>query len=151
MITISRAKVNEAQEIRELEQRVWEENVTSRYDMPMFVKFGHVFVAKDNGRIIGVVYCYLTKDKKLFVPDWAVDKNYQGKGIGLKLYERLIKEVNGTPIITFIHHENIASLGAHKKLGFKVIKKVDDPYKIKEKHLDQGLCYWMELENRQAS
>jgi len=37
-----RQKIEEAQEIRKLEERVWGEEVVNKYDIPMFIKFGCV-------------------------------------------------------------------------------------------------------------
>jgi predicted N-acetyltransferase YhbS len=91
-IIIIEAKVKEAQEIRKLEEKVWGEDVVNKYDIPMFVRFGYVFVAKDKGKIIGAICSYFTKVGELYVCDWVVDKNYQGKKIGTDLYKALIKK-----------------------------------------------------------
>ena len=44
--TISKAKVSEAQFIRKLEEKIWGEEVVNKYDAPMLVRFGYVYVAK---------------------------------------------------------------------------------------------------------
>ncbi|MCX6735900.1 MAG: hypothetical protein NTZ13_02355 [Candidatus Parcubacteria bacterium] len=54
-IKITKAVTFESQEIRELETLVWEEEVTNKYDVPMFVRFGYVFVAKIGDKIVGAM------------------------------------------------------------------------------------------------
>ena len=52
-IRIERAKPSDSKELRRLETRVWKEEVTNKYDLPMFIRFGYAFVAKDGNRIVG--------------------------------------------------------------------------------------------------
>ncbi len=132
MIRILRAKQSEAQEIRKFENKTWSEEVVNKYDIPMFVRFGWCFVAKDRKKIVGAICSFPTKDNEVYVCDWAVDKAYRGQNIGLKLYERLIREVTGKTIVTFLDPTNIPTLEAHKKLGFRVIGKVRSPYGLKK-------------------
>lgn len=126
MTTITRAKINESQEIRRIEDKIWKEkNVTSKYDIANFVRFGYVFVAKEKGKIVGAIIAMRTKDDKIYVNDWFVKENHRGKGTGTMLYNALIKEAKGRKIIVFVMPDNKVSLKAHSKLGFKVVKKVD--------------------------
>ncbi len=131
MITISKAKVKESQKIRKLEQKIWkEQNITSVYEAATFVENGHTFIAKDAGKIIGAIIAINTSDNKIRVVDWVVDEKYRGLSIGERLYKRLIKAINNTPIVTLIDTKNKASINGHKKLGFKIIKKIKDPYSL---------------------
>lgn len=45
MIKISKAKLSEAQQIRALEKEAHGEDVTSRYDAALIVRFGYAYVA----------------------------------------------------------------------------------------------------------
>jgi len=130
IIKISRAKVIEAQAIRKLESKVWGEEVTNKYDEPMFIRFGWCFVAKDKQKIVGAIVAFLTRDNEVFVSDWVIDELYRHQDIGLHLYQRLIKEVKGRNIISLINPKNKASLLAHKELGFKVVKTIKDAYAL---------------------
>jgi len=136
-ITISKAKVSESQKIRNLENKVWKEEVTNKYDAPMFVWFGYVFVAKHNNKIIGAIISYPTNNNEVYVGDWIVDKEYRNNKIGQKLYNKLIKEVKEKAIVSFINPKNVRSLETHKKLGFKIIKKVKLNYggKVRTRYL----------------
>ena len=131
-ITISKAKVSDAQIIRKLEEKIWSQEVVNKYDAPMFVRFGYVYIAKHEKKIIGALIAYQTKDNEVYVCDWITDKKYRSKKIGKKLYERLIEEVGEKPIVSFIDPKNTPSLRAHLKLGFKVIKKIKNPYALNE-------------------
>jgi len=132
MISIRKAKLNDAQEIRLLENRAWKEEVVNKYDIPMFVRFGWCFVAKEGKKLIGAICSFSTKDDEVYVSDWAVSTAYRGKNVGLRLYERLIQEVRGKRIVTFLDPKNTPAIEAHKKLGFKVIGKVKSPYGLKK-------------------
>jgi len=103
------------------------------------------FVAKDKDKIIGAICSYFTKDNELYICDWVVDKNYQGRKIGINLYKRLLKKTKSVSLISFINYKAVKSLELHKKLGFKIIKKVNNPYCIKENNLDMGKCFFVKL------
>ena len=131
MITISKAVKSDSKNIIELEERVWKEkNVTSIYDIPIFIKYGYTFVAKDENKIIGVIIAIKTKEDNIFVLDWIIDKKYRRREIGKKLYKKLITSIKNSAILSLVDENNIASINAHKKLGFKIIKKLKDPYHL---------------------
>lgn len=131
MVKIVKAKVSDAQEIRRLETRVWGEEVVNKYDAPMFIRFGWCFAAKDKNKIVGAICSYLTKNNEVYVCDWVVDKRFRERSIGVNLYKKLLKAVPGKHIISFIDPKNIASLEAHKKLGFKIDKIMKNVYGLK--------------------
>jgi ribosomal protein S18 acetylase RimI-like enzyme len=134
MITISKAKVNECQKIRQLEQLVWnDKNITSKFDAPTFVKYGYTYVAKDKNKIIGAIISIVTPKNELKIIDWIVDKQYRGKGIGEKLFNKLF-DLN-MPIVSQVNAKNKISLEGHKKIGFKLKKKIKDAYYIGEKQM----------------
>jgi RimJ/RimL family protein N-acetyltransferase len=136
MMEIRRAKVNESQAIRKFEAKAWKEkNLTSKYDMANSVRFSYVFVAADKKRIIGLICATRTRDDDINVDEWIVDKKYQGKGIGTKLYKRLLKEVGNKRILAFTQLSNKVSQKAHKKLGFNIAKKVEDAYNLGQPRL----------------
>lgn len=133
MITITTAKINESQEIRRLEENVWKEkNVTDKYDIANFVRFGYVFVAKEENRVVGAIIAMKTRDDKIYVSGWVVHKKYRRKGIGTQLYKALIRKTKGKKIIVFVEPNNKISLKAHKKIGFRVVRKISDPYNLGE-------------------
>ena len=124
---IKKAKIEDLQQILKLETKIWDCQVTSIYDMANFVRFGYVFVAKDKTKILGAIIAIKTNKDEVFVEDLIVDKKYRNKGIGTKLKQKLISSVK-LPMIGFVSHKFKASLRLQKRLGFKIIKKVKDPY-----------------------
>lgn len=131
MIRIRKPKPSEAQKIRLLETHVYGHEVTNRYDMPMTVRHGYSYIAKDeHGKLVGAILALPTKDGQILVCDWVVDKRYRRKRIGCGLYERLLKSVKGKQVIAYIKPRNKASLNGHLKLGFKVYKRVRDAYNL---------------------
>lgn len=125
-----RATVYDAEIIRKLEQKIWKEEVTNKYDMPIFIRYGHVFIAKDDEHIIGAIISFCTKNNEVFVTDLVVDKEYRGQGIAENLYKKLLTTVKGFDVISFLEIDRTETVLLHKKLGAKTIKKVDDAYGI---------------------
>jgi len=146
MIIISKAKISDATQIRQLETKIWQEEVVSKYDAPCFIRFGWCFVAKNNDKIIGAICSYLTKENKVYVCDWVVDKLYRRKNIGLKLYNKLIKETKGHDIIALIDTKNEPSIEAHTRIGFKPYKHLKNAYNLNG-GLDSGNQILMKLKN----
>ncbi len=131
MIRICKPRFSEAQKIRLLEMRVYGHEVTNRYDMPMTVRHGYSYIAKDeHGKLVGAILALPTKDGQILVYDWVVDRRYRRKKIGCALYERLLREVKGKPVIAYIKSKNKASLNGHLKLGFRKYKLVRDPFNL---------------------
>ena len=133
---IRKARINESQAIRKFEDRAWKEkNITSKYDIANFVRFGHVFVAEDRGKIVGLICAMETKDGEIYVEEWVVGEKCRGKGIGKHLYNELIKVARKKKILAFTQLGNKVSIKAHQKLGFKIIKKVEDAYNLGQPRL----------------
>lgn len=131
-VSISRAKLSDAHKIRRLETSVWKSEVTNKYDMPMFVRFGYVYAAKEGKRLVGGLVAHSTKDGEIYVCDWVVDKKYRGNGVGWRLYQRLLQDTRKKTLVTFVAVKNKVSLAGHKKLGFKIVKRVKDPYLLNQ-------------------
>ncbi|MEN9338630.1 MAG: Acetyltransferase family, partial [Candidatus Parcubacteria bacterium] len=116
-IKIVRAKISDAQEIRELETKVWKEEVTNNYDIPMFVRFGYVFIAKEREKKIGAIISYKTNKNEVYISDLVVDPKYRRQGIARQLRERLFKEVKGMNVVSFLDPKNIPTIELNKKMG----------------------------------
>lgn len=131
-IKITKAKTSDSQQIKKLEDKIWDEEVVNKYDIPMFVSFGYVFVAKDKDKIIGAIVAYPTKQNEVYVCDWVVDKKYRKMKIGEKLYKKLIKSVGKRSVVSFVETNNAPSIKAHQKFGFKIVKKIKNSYDLNE-------------------
>ncbi len=128
MIKISKARLSEAQPIRVLEQEAHGEEVTSRYDAALIVRFGYAYVATENGKIIGAITAWQTRNGEVKINDWVVHPEHRRKGIGAKLYRKLLEEAQGKVILALVDEKNSASANAHRKLGFTEVERVDDAY-----------------------
>lgn len=131
-IIFTKAKSSDAAAVRALEALVWEEEVTSKYDTPMFIRFGYVFIAKTGKKIIGAIVAFPTNGGDVFVSDIVVHPEYQGQGIGEKLYRKLLKAVRGTDIVSFLNPYLLPTRELHKKLGGKTVARIKDAYQLKE-------------------
>lgn len=133
MIKISKAKKKDVLAIVELERETWEEfEVSNIYDVAVKVDLGYVFVAKDDNKLIGAIISFLSNKRFVYVEDIIIKKEYRGKGIGSKLYNKLINYVK-MPIRGLVSEEYKESQKLHEKLGFKKIKTVKNPYGEEEK------------------
>lgn len=130
MITIIKANPSDSHAIRNLEKEVHGEDVTSRYDIAPLVLFGYAYVAKEKGKIIGAITAWQTSLGKIIINDWVVHRDFRRKGVGEKLYLTLILKTKGKAILSLVDIKNTASMKAHQKLGFAVLKKMHDAYQL---------------------
>lgn len=130
---IAKATVKDACAIRALERKVWGHVASSKYEIPVFIRFGHVFVAKEGRKVIGAIMALNTTDDRIYVDDWFVDKAYRGRGIGRKLYQRLFQAARDKSIVSVIGVDYKESLEAHRRMGFKEIGKSGDFYGFHDK------------------
>lgn len=84
---------------------------------------GYCFVAVINKKVIGFVFAHETLPfrGKLYIRHIAVHPDYQGQGIGLLLYKKLIekaKRTQITEIAALINTDNPQSIKLHEKAGF---------------------------------
>ena len=145
-IKISKAEPTDAQEIRKLETLVWDEEVTNQYDSPMFIRFGYVFTAKEGKKLVGAIVAFRTNKDEVFVSDIVVHPSYQGKKIGEKLYKKLLQSVKGKNVVSFLDPDLIPTLNLHKKLGGKIVARVNNAYDLKE-GLETGTRLMVRIKN----
>lgn len=63
------------------------------------------------------------KDNECEMKGFYVDKNFQGQGIGKKLWQKVLKFAKNLNIICDIFAHNIKTLEIYKKWGFKIDKE----------------------------
>lgn len=136
----------DAQSIRSLETLVWKETVTSSYDLPMFIRFGYVYVAKASTKPVGAIIAFKTNKNEVYVADIFVHPKYQGMKIGEKLYRRLLHDVKGTNIVSFLNPKLTPTINLHKKLGAKTVAKVFNPCGT-NKGLEAGMRLFVRIKN----
>lgn len=133
-ISVTRAKISDVDGILELQKNIWKDEggSSNRYDMCDWISHGYVFVAKHMGKIVGTIAAFKTSRNELYVTEWIVDKEYRRKGIGSKLYRKLISTTH-LPILSVLNIDYKESMAGHSKLGFRLVKRLRNPYGLKEK------------------
>lgn len=127
-----------------MEAKIWDEEVTNKYDIPMFVRFGYTYVALVETKVVGAIVAYMTNKKQIYVCDLVVDEKYRGKKIGEKLYKKLLQKIKGTTIVSFVHPTNVASINLHKKLG-PTLSLMDNVW-----GLNEGKTYFVTIKNSES-
>lgn len=145
-IKITKAKNSDAQAIRKLEQAVWKEEVVNKYDIPMFVRFGYVYIARHNQDLVGAIISYRTNKDEVYVCDLVVDSKYRGLSIAEKLYRKLLQSVKGKNVVSFLDPDRIPTIKLHEKLGAKIVSKVENAYGL-DKGLETGVRFFVRIKN----
>lgn len=129
-----------------LSEKVTEE-ILSRYDLDKFtdlIKGKYFFVVKDGQKIVGVGG--LKKDDESQIPNrlttFFVDPDYQGKGVGRMLYEKVKEEAIKHDCRKLVVSSSPGAEPIYKHFGFKKIR-IDW-----KEHPDGNKSYnvWMEQE-----
>ncbi len=148
-IKIRKAVVGDAQAIRRLEEKVWREEVTNKYDSPMFIRFGYVFVAVAETKIVGAIISYRTNKNEVYVCDLVVDEKYRRLKLGEKLYKKLLASVRGMNVVSFLDPGLGPTTQLHKKLGGKIVAKIKDPYDLAHDNgLETGTRLFVRIQNK---
>lgn len=127
-VRIRKATISDSPAIRALEQRIWqEEEVTGKYELMPCIRFGKVFVATADRQIVGAIVALRTAEG-FYICDWVVDPAWRGRGIGGKLYRRLLGQ--RVPLLTTVRTSNHLSFALHRRMGFRPVTKVRDWYGV---------------------
>jgi ribosomal protein S18 acetylase RimI-like enzyme len=114
-------------EIAELDRRAWLDNRNPEF-IPdgehvwrIWVDGAWVHVARDGTQIPGVILAFPTRGGALCVHKVMVDKSWRGLGIGTRLFESLLAEVDrslGAACYLTVDPANAAALKLYEKWGF---------------------------------
>lgn len=102
----------------------------------MFMNSYAVVFVYDDERIVGVARALSDGVCQAAVYNIALDKEYQGNGIGREMIERLLAQLEGQNIILYTHPKNIA---LYEKFGFRRNKTAMCIFANAADHLE-----WME-------
>ena len=89
------------------------------------LKWQKIFVAEDNGNIIGFIFCYTFlwwNGMRGYIEDFGILKEYRGKGVGKKLLryaEDKMKELNVNLIWLDVNKKAIVAKKLYKKRGYR--------------------------------
>ena len=143
MVIIRKAKIKDALKIQKLiELFANEGKMLSRPIYEIYESIRDYFVAANNGKVVGCCALHIfgkeynpaksNKKEEILaeIRGLAVDKKWQGKGIGTKLLSQCLEEAKSlgvTKIFILTLKENLDFL---KKFRFKGITKTNLPQKI---------------------
>lgn len=99
--------------------------VSRRSEFDINVNTGYGFVACLDNKIIGFIFAHETLPFRgnIYIRYIGINPKYQGQGMGLLLYQELIKKVkenNIKKITTLINLDNPNSIKLHQKAGFSL-------------------------------
>lgn len=125
-MNIRPARASEAPLLCEIEEAVWGSPTTMVQDMAIIIRFGKALVAEDEGGdVLGAIYAIFTEDGGMYVEDWFVHPDHQGKGVGMRLYREFLRD-HRHPVTALIEEDNVVSAAAHRKLGFREVGLIPD-------------------------
>lgn len=110
--------------------------VSRRKEFGINVKTGYSLVATMNGKTIGFLFAHETLPfhGTLYIHHIAIEPNFQGKGVGVLLYKKLIKLAKLSKIkniVALINTDNPKSIKLHEKLGFKLEDRKEATLEVK--------------------
>jgi [ribosomal protein S18]-alanine N-acetyltransferase len=107
------------------------------------------YVIKSKGKIVGYCIYYLRPtlslrgfDKQSVISSLATDRNFRSKGFAERLLRSSIEEmkVNGiSSILLYVNINNLPAVRLYEKIGFRVIKQVENICGQREKCYEMGL------------
>ena len=100
-----------------------EKLVSRKNEFNINVNSGYCFVASLDNKIIGFILAYETHPflSNIYIRYIGINTKYQGRGIGLLLYRKLIEKArknNIKKITALINLDNPKSMKLHEKAGF---------------------------------
>ncbi len=98
------------------------ENFSTIYNIEENIKndYVHIYVYEEDNKVLGFVQI----ENHFEITDIiniAVDKDYQGKGIGKKLLQYLIDNTEAEKIMLEVKENNIPAIKLYESMGFKQI------------------------------
>lgn len=121
-----KAVISDFLEIAKLDRRAWKTNSNSEF-IPdgehvwrIWVENSLVFVAKNDTNINGVILAFPCSSGKWCVHKVFVKQELRGNGVGTKLFEVLLEEIDNLNVSCFltVAPENINAINLYEKWGF---------------------------------
>ncbi len=110
-----------------LDRRAWLDNrqpefiPDGEHAWRLWVDGAHVFVAREGGAIVGAILAFPTLDGALCVHKVMIEKSRRGQGIGTRLFDALLAEVDrrgGANCFLTVDPGNQAALRLYENRGF---------------------------------
>ncbi len=85
-------------------------------------KYSRRFVLELNGKVVGYIIYWVVQDEATIMT-FAVDREYQNRGLGEYLLKETIKRVSANRILLDVRKTNIKAIKLYRKLGFRLISE----------------------------
>ncbi len=141
MLTFQKVENNQIKELAGLASAIWHEYWTcllSHRQIDYMVKnfqsekaiknqienenYNYYFIIENNEKAgyFGISY----KNDYLFLSKLYLKKEFRHNGLGTKTFEKIKRIADGKPVRLTVNKQNINSINAYKKWGFKIIDAV---------------------------
>ena len=87
----------------------------------VWVAGAYVHVARDGDRVVGAIVAFPTRQGTLFVHKVMVDKQYRGRGIGGRLFDLLLADIDANvhaACFLTVDPANAAAVRRYERIGF---------------------------------
>lgn len=85
-------------------------------------KYSRRFVLELNGKVVGYIIYWVVQDEATIMT-FAVDREYQNRGLGEYLLKETIKRVSANRILLDVRKTNIKAIKLYRKLGFRLVSE----------------------------
>lgn len=125
---IRKAQISDLEEILRIEN----ENFETPWSLESFLSelsasYSTCYVYEENFKVIGYIVLYIILNE-IEIANISVDKNFQGKRVGFKLLDFVLKKYRGFIFFLEVRVDNFRAIKLYEKIGFKRIGLRKDYY-----------------------
>lgn len=103
---------------------------------------GVIFLAEENGEIIGSAALMREHNNTYELAKMAVAKDFRGQGISKRLLEACLdyaRRAGAKKVVLFSNHQLKAALGLYERSGFTYVELKDSPFKTADIKMEMDL------------
>jgi ribosomal protein S18 acetylase RimI-like enzyme len=101
----------------------------------VWVAGAYVFVARDGAQVVGAIVAFPTRQETLFVHKVMVQQHYRGRGIGTRLFDLLLEEIDASvhaSCFLTVDPAKEAAVRRYERIGFTERQYVGGYYRDDE-------------------
>lgn len=124
---LGKAQVEDFLGIADLDRRAWSDSrfgeriPDGEHVWRVWIAGAYVYVARDGSQVVGAIVAFPTRQGTLFVHKVMVDERYRRRGIGTRLFDLLLEDidanVHATCFLT-VDPAHEASVKRYERIGF---------------------------------
>lgn len=113
--------------IADLDRRAWSDSrhaeriPDGEHVWRVWVAGTYVYVARDGAQVVGAILAFPTRQETLFVHKVMVDKRYRGRGIGTRLFDLLLEDIDASvraSCFLTVDPANDSAVRRYERIGF---------------------------------